>query len=76
MYFLYLRFKSSAGAVTENGCENLAPKRSGTPEEPAVVQAGAHARVPAHAMQDERRGEHRSRSPQTDAFATGGAQSL
>jgi len=25
-------------AVTENGCENLAPKWSGTPEEPAVVQ--------------------------------------
>ena len=24
-------------AVTENGCENLAPKWSGTPEEPAVV---------------------------------------
>jgi hypothetical protein len=23
--------------VTENGCENLAPKWSGTPEEPAVV---------------------------------------
>jgi Xaa-Pro aminopeptidase len=24
-------------AVTESGCENLAPKWSGTPEEPAVV---------------------------------------
>jgi Xaa-Pro aminopeptidase len=24
-------------AVTEEGCENLAPKWSGTPEEPAVV---------------------------------------
>jgi Xaa-Pro aminopeptidase len=24
-------------AVTENGCENLAPKWSGTAEEPAVV---------------------------------------
>jgi Xaa-Pro dipeptidase len=24
-------------AVTENGCENLAPKWSGTPEEPAAV---------------------------------------
>ena len=24
-------------AVTENGCENLAPKWSGTPEEPAVL---------------------------------------
>jgi hypothetical protein len=24
-------------AVTENGCENNAPKWSGTPEEPAVV---------------------------------------
>jgi hypothetical protein len=24
-------------AVTENGCENLVPKWSGTPEEPAVV---------------------------------------
>jgi Xaa-Pro aminopeptidase len=24
-------------AVTENGCENLAPRWSGTPEEPAVV---------------------------------------
>jgi len=24
-------------AVTENGCENLAPKWSDTPEEPAVV---------------------------------------
>jgi Xaa-Pro aminopeptidase len=24
-------------AVTENGCENLAPKWSGTPEEPTVV---------------------------------------
>ncbi len=23
--------------VTENGCENLAPKWSGTPEDPAVV---------------------------------------
>ena len=23
--------------VTENGCENLSPKWSGTPEEPAVV---------------------------------------
>jgi Xaa-Pro aminopeptidase len=23
--------------VTENGCENLAPKWSGTPEEPALV---------------------------------------
>jgi Xaa-Pro aminopeptidase len=25
-----------AVAVTENGCENLAPRWSGTPEEPAV----------------------------------------
>ena len=24
-------------AVTESGCENLVPKWSGTPEEPAVV---------------------------------------
>ena len=24
-------------AVTENGCENLAPRWTGTPEEPAVV---------------------------------------
>jgi hypothetical protein len=24
-------------AVTEEGCDNLAPKWSGTPEEPAVV---------------------------------------
>jgi len=26
-------------AVTENGCENLCPRWSGTPEEPAVVSA-------------------------------------
>jgi hypothetical protein len=28
-------------AVTEQGCENLCPKWSETPEEPAVVRRGA-----------------------------------
>jgi hypothetical protein len=29
-------------AVTENGCENLAPRWSGTPKEPAMVWGAVH----------------------------------
>jgi Xaa-Pro aminopeptidase len=34
---LGIRHEEDTVAVTENACENLAPRWSGTPEEPAVV---------------------------------------
>jgi len=44
---LLWRARTRGVAVTADGCENLAPKWSGTPEDPAVVWPSWELRVVA-----------------------------